>query len=99
MSTLDTSIIDLGNLIEKGLRVDLKAMIKAKLVASVDGILEDMAIEIAQNIVVSVESFKAQEPNGFGPETRVIVNFNLKEPSMLYDSKTREIKRRDAIAR
>jgi len=97
MGTFETSLDDLGNVIERGLRHDLKGMIKGKLYSAIDQILEDMAIEIANNIVLRAESFRSAEP--FNPETRVIVNFNLKDPPMVYDTKTKEVKRRDVLSR
>lgn len=90
---------ELGDVIEKGLRVELKAMIKAKLVASVDQLLEDMAIEIANNIVVRAESMKNHADASFGPMTQVVVQFNLKDPPMVYDTVSREVKRRDVLKR
>lgn len=97
MSTFETSINDLGDVIERGLRHDLKQIIKDKLYASVDSLLEDMAIEIASNIVVRIETMKTSD--NFGPETRVIVNFNLKDPPMVYDSATKEVTRREVLKR
>ena len=99
MGTLNTSLNDLGDVIERGLRQDLKAMIKSKLLASIDQILEDMAIEIASNIVINAESMKVMNDKTFGPETQVVVNFNVGGSPMVYDSKTKEVKRRDYIDR
>lgn len=99
MGTLSTSLNDLGDVIERGLRHDLKAMIKKKLLATIDQTLEEMAIEIANNIVVNAESMKTIDHQTFGPETRVVVNFNIGGSPMVYDTKSKEVKRRDYIER
>lgn len=96
MSTFTGTTDQLGDVIERGLRHDLKTLIKEKLCASVDQLLEDMAVEIASNIVIRAESEQAPD-QGYGSETRVIVQFNLKDPSMIYDTKTKEMKRREVL--
>ena len=98
MSTFTGTADQLSDVIERGLRHDLKNLIKDKLCASVDQLLEDMAIEIANNIVVRAESMQAPD-QGFGRESRIIVQFNLKDPPMVYDTKTKEIKRREVLKR
>lgn len=100
MSTFTGTAEQLGDTIEKGLRVELKALIKKKLIESVDQVIEDMAIQIAENIVIQAESIRMPFGNdGFGPETRVVINFNLKKPPMMYDSKTKEVKERTVLDR
>ena len=97
MSTFDTTIGDLGDVVERGLRRDLKLIIKDKLQRSIDSILEEMAIEIAENIVVRIETLQVPPSDVFGERTRVVVNFNLKDPPMVYDSITKEMKRREVL--
>lgn len=97
MSTLTTSLDDLGNVIERGLRHDLKLLIKDKLQHSIEDLLEELAIEIAENIVVRAESMAARPGDPFGPSAQVVVNFNLKDPPMVYDSLTKELKKREIL--
>ena len=99
MGTLSTSLNDLSDVIERGLRQDLKGMIKNKLLASIDQTLEDMAIEIANNIVINTESMQTMGGGSFEPETRIVVNFNVGGSPMVYDAKTKEVKRRDYVKR
>ncbi len=100
MANLTTTLEDVGNIVEKGLRLELKSLIKAKLLATIDETLENMAIDIANNIVINAESMRVPYGDSFGPETRVVINFGLTGAPMTYDTKTKEVKRKtisDAI--
>lgn len=99
MSKFSASVGELTDTISRGLQRDLKIMIKAKLLASVDQTLEDMAIELAENIVLSIDMMTTPMGSTFGPETHVVVNFNLKDPPMVYDTRTKTVKRRDVVER
>lgn len=94
-SKLTTTIDEIGDTIERAVRHDLKAMIKAKLLASVDEVIENMAIQLAENILVRIETMNTID--GFGPQTNVVVNFNLKKPPMMYDTKTKEVRERTVL--
>ena len=99
MSAVSTTVADLGDLVQLGIERSLKIMIKEKLLASVDQILEDMAVEIAENIVVRAESMRVPHGQTFGPETRVVLQFNLKDPPMVYDTETKTMQKRDVVKR
>ncbi len=100
MAMLKTTLDDLGNVIQRSLQGELKSLIKQKLLASIDQTLEDMAIQIADNIVINTEEMRVPYGDTFGPETRIMVQFNLSGAPMTYDSKTKEVRRKtisDAI--
>lgn len=97
MTILDTTVGNLGDLIGKGIRLNLQAMIKRKMLESIDGLLEEMAMEIADNIVVNSESMNIHPQEGFGVGTKVVLHFGLKEPQMIYDTATKQVVRRDIL--
>ena len=97
MGTFDTTVDKLGDVITDGLRFELKRMVKSKLYDAVDDLLEQMAIEIAENIVVRAESMKTHDSMGFGPTTQVVVHFGLKEPHMIYDTATKTMRKREVL--
>ena len=86
MARMETRIGELGDLITRGLQNDLEKIIKEKLKQNVDGILSELAREIAKHTLVRAESIMTMD-GGFGPSAKVVLMFNNKDVQYLADPK------------
>jgi hypothetical protein len=87
--SFETSIDDLGSMIQRSLQEALKDMIKRKLYETIDETLEEIAVQIADGILVRAETLRVHDSKGFGPTTRVVVQLNTLKPAVQYDSLTK----------
>lgn len=69
-------------LIQKGIASDLEVVIKKKLLESVDGVISQMARDLAKNTSINVRSYLAMsDPNkgAFGPTLNILLSVNNKD--------------------
>lgn len=99
MGQYHTSIGEAGDLMTKALRSELRSLVKAKLQANIDDILEDMAKTAADNILASIETMTTLSDRSFGPTTQVVLNFMLKNPGFQYDPATKEVTERTVLSK
>jgi len=99
MGQYNTTVGEAGDLMTKALRSELRAMVKSKLQANIDDILEDMAKTAADNILASIETMTTLDDRTFGPTTKVVLNFALKNPGFQYDPATKEVTERTVLSK
>ena len=72
---------DFATLIQKGIASDLEVVIKKKLLESVDGIISQMARDLARSTSINVKSYLAQTSASapLGPILNIVLNVNNRD--------------------